>query len=878
MATPDSPTFPVRPNNRPALNHFRYRLGAYPGVLDAMLRELNASADLAHWTHRAVDDPGIGLIESAAVVADILTFYQEHYANEAFLRTATWRESVQELVRLTGYRLAPGIGGRASFAVEVKGTAPVTVPAGFPIKADLANVDDSVDFLTTDEHTAYPALGKFHLYRQRHTSSTLYATSSEFEIFAIDDSEDPDGLGAFDLKKGDKLMLVGAAPAWVTTGSTLSNQAAAQIVKVSKVTHLLGRIIVGIEGKLDSSWWGSVTAYRVNRVFRHFAHNAPVKTTYQTGSGSSMVSQQKDTYFDRHVAKEYPHTCYDDPPEYLYTHLPINIIPLDQEVNDLSLRARILVELTVSPTATEGETLRRLVLVHTVRGLQGRTMSWSNVNGPSTWIDVGSKPLLGSTHFREARADIREFRVHEVTSGALSLRHVSFGYNGNITTHNQLYHYATAADAEWLVGRRLYFLAADGRFAHAAVTAIDTASPTYARLRQVTLDQKPKGFKRQEFDEAAPTADVFGNIVDVTQGKPESSVPLGNGDARESFQTFKLPKAPLTYLLVPEATPPHVPELSIHVNGREWTRVDSFFGRGAREEIYVVRENAAGESYVQFGDGETGARLPSGINNVVAEYRTGIAALGPGKPGTKPSAGARLDNLEKFTLAGEVSEGATSEEAGKARIAAPGKLQSLGRLVSLRDYETETLQIGGVVTATAAWEVILGVPTIHLCVLLEQAQQSDAQFNAVEAIIRASDQARGPNRHPIAVTQCELRYGYLAVTYAPDPALLVADVEAALRAALGLVGDEEHERSGLFGLRRRRLGEKEYRTRVAGTLQNVPGIVWCRVEHLGLLSPANDPTTLSVPGAPLNLDQVPCASTELLQLHSLHLTLTPATP
>jgi hypothetical protein len=72
-----------------------------------MLRDLNACTDLARWTHRAPDDPGIALIECAAVVADILTFYQEHYANECFLRPAAWRESVQELVRLTGYRFTP---------------------------------------------------------------------------------------------------------------------------------------------------------------------------------------------------------------------------------------------------------------------------------------------------------------------------------------------------------------------------------------------------------------------------------------------------------------------------------------------------------------------------------------------------------------------------------------------------------------------------------------------------------------------------------------------------------------------------------------------------------------------------------------------------
>ena len=88
MSATDSPTFPIRPVNRPALPRIAYRLGAYPDIVDAILRRINAATELARWTHRNADDPGIAIVESAAIVADILTFYQEHYANEAFLRTA----------------------------------------------------------------------------------------------------------------------------------------------------------------------------------------------------------------------------------------------------------------------------------------------------------------------------------------------------------------------------------------------------------------------------------------------------------------------------------------------------------------------------------------------------------------------------------------------------------------------------------------------------------------------------------------------------------------------------------------------------------------------------------------------------------------------
>jgi hypothetical protein len=73
-----------------------------------MIRQLDATANLSAWTHRTADDPGIALPRRRGILGDILTFYQDLYANEAFLRTAQWRDSVSDLVRLLGYRLSPG--------------------------------------------------------------------------------------------------------------------------------------------------------------------------------------------------------------------------------------------------------------------------------------------------------------------------------------------------------------------------------------------------------------------------------------------------------------------------------------------------------------------------------------------------------------------------------------------------------------------------------------------------------------------------------------------------------------------------------------------------------------------------------------------------
>src|SRR5712691_3916510 len=163
----DSFAFPRRPSNRPGLPRIAYRIGRYTDFVEAITRAVDAAPELAAWTHREPDDPGIALIEGAAILGDILSFYQEHYANDAYLRTAAWRESVAELVRLTGYRLAPGIGGRATFAFEARGSKPVTIPARFAVKADLADVATPADFLTDAELIAWPHLGRFNLFRAR---------------------------------------------------------------------------------------------------------------------------------------------------------------------------------------------------------------------------------------------------------------------------------------------------------------------------------------------------------------------------------------------------------------------------------------------------------------------------------------------------------------------------------------------------------------------------------------------------------------------------------------------------------------------------------------------------------------------------------------
>ncbi len=210
----------------------------------------------------------------------------------------------------------------------------------------------------------------------------------------------------------------------------------------------------------------------------------------------------------------------------------------------------------------------------------------------------------------------------------------------------------------------------------------------------------------------------------------------------------------------------------------------------------------------------------------------------------------------------------------KARDAAPGKVQSLGRIVSLADFESETLSLPGVVAASAAWDLHDGIPAVILRVMLKAGRE--AEFAALRGTLAHLQRCRGPDRFPVIVQQALPRYTYLDLHYARDPLRRAEDVDAAVRARLGLAGDAATERSGLFGLHARRLGEREYASRIEGYVQNVDGVLWCKVVALGRFAAnAIDPSVLLLPPAPRpNAAVLPCAAHELLQLEARHLSLT----
>jgi predicted phage baseplate assembly protein len=137
---------PVSVANRPGLPALTYRVGTHATFLETMLARLSTLYidvpidgrddqteriyPLTTLGTRSTDDPAIALLDAWAIVAHILSFYQERIANEGYLRTATERLSILELAHLVGYKLRPGLAASVYLGFTLQAGHTVDIPAG----------------------------------------------------------------------------------------------------------------------------------------------------------------------------------------------------------------------------------------------------------------------------------------------------------------------------------------------------------------------------------------------------------------------------------------------------------------------------------------------------------------------------------------------------------------------------------------------------------------------------------------------------------------------------------------------------------------------------------------------------------------------------
>lgn len=786
-----------KPYNRAGLPHIKYRIGTYSDFREFILQELDRNQILKGLTYRNPDDPSIALLEGASLLGDILTFYQELYANEAFLRTAQWRESVAALVRLTGYRLSPGLGGTASVAFEVKEGTDVTIPKGFPVKAQLEGCNEPADFETDKEIVAIPALGKFRLYRKTSCSNR----KEKISVFSILTSKLEAAGQKIETK--DRLLFFNT--------SYYSNSS---IVSIKKVEQKFDRTYFYIDGYVNfTASVLSLTVYKLGRTFRHFGYNAPPNVITIDSNVTPVKVTQESVSYSRNLRED---------TEYEINNLSVTKFtskefPINGEVTDIAPGGTIIIE---TP---------KVAVRPTINYVRQETMTWGAVTGAATVMSIDTE--LGI--FTE---DIRKIIIHETIGKPFNLENIP----KPASDPDGLYYFGDLKTYLKLQNRQLALRKDDGTYAEITThteTQYISSSDHGVTFRRITYKKSENWpFSEDDFQLDNPTVDVYGNVVKVTQGKKQKEVVLGNGDARVAFQTFKLPKFPLTH--VNTETGECEPRIEVYVGGRMWKRVDTLLECKPSDEVYVVREDDESISRVQFGDGKTGRRLPTGSDNITAIYWTGIGAYGEAIEGNDPQAGEKLNRLGKVRLPGVVSGGCEPESSENARCASPGKVQSLSRLVSLKDFESEALAIPGVQMASAVYDILDGTPTILLTVLMENGREKELQ--SVRDTINRYNTCRGAQRYPVSIIESKHLYVYIDADVGYDPIMKWQVIEKNIREALGAMGDEGNgtdSSHGLFSIGMRGFGENEYATRVEGVMQNVDGVVWVKVKCFSAIKP-----------------------------------------
>lgn len=125
---------------------FDYTNRDYDSLVASLLD--TAALKLPEWTDRSENDLGRLLLELFAQVGDVLLYYQDRIANEAFLSTAVERRSVIDLLELIGYTLGTPAPASVELTLTAKNDAatPVQVQPGARFATEAVPGKPAVEF------------------------------------------------------------------------------------------------------------------------------------------------------------------------------------------------------------------------------------------------------------------------------------------------------------------------------------------------------------------------------------------------------------------------------------------------------------------------------------------------------------------------------------------------------------------------------------------------------------------------------------------------------------------------------------------------------------------------------------------------------------
>jgi hypothetical protein len=818
---------PASVENIPGLSSLVYRTGTHGRFKTSMQTNLAAKPALDKLTSRDDDDASIALLDGWATVLDILTFYQERIADEGYLRTAKERRSVLELARHISYTLSPGVaaGTFLAFTMDEAIGSPTKalIPAGTKTQSVPAQGELPQVFQTSE---VILARKEYNAIRPRLSQPQVISTSMQSVMLSGTN---------LNIKKGDIVM--------IKNGSSKMAKKVLEVTLDEKLNNT--RIDFGTpklspdkydgpslaEGKLDDlknykilnsdaidlilarKWKEEVLAsllkikkWDVEKLVEGIREKMGNPVDSNKGV---YIFRQTASIFGYNASKQvtYDANRYPNPPS-LWDEWTLKetegIVFLDN-ANDKILPDSFAV------IKSQNESIENST-VYQINDANVESRTEYGISSKTTRLKVSPSYHWDLTYKNPSL--IRDLIVYSQSEN-LTLTEVSIDdvIEGNTIILNGPYPEIFSGQKMIITGELSNL---HGIFAN-EVRTIDKVILEGGFTVVTFLERLDNAYIRN-------TVTINANVVGASHGETKTEI-LGSGDGTKYFQEFQLKQIPLTYTSASSASGNQT-TLEIRVNNILWEEVPTLFGTKPDDKVYVTRIADNGTVTVKFGDGKTGARLPSGMENVRATYRVGTGLSGLLKKGQlsqlmTPQLGVRGVTNPLATTGGE-----DPEKLENARHNAPLTVLTLDRIVSLQDYEDFSLSFAGIGKARAdlMWDGEQQV--VYITIASASGDTVDESSDLFRNLSTAINKARHSN-HKVIIESFNPLFFDIKVKVLVDSNYLadkvIDEVEAVLENA--------------FSFELRQFGQSVTPSEITAIIQNVEGVIAVDLDTLNGLDP-----------------------------------------
>jgi hypothetical protein len=636
------------------------QIGIFPAFRAMMLEDASREVALrgANWLGRDVEDFAVMLTEMFAYVCDVLAFYDGLTANESYLRTVVRLSAIRKLTGLIGYLPRPAVAAVVDLALSLDGRLPITIPEETAFRSASFTSSTGKEkpqvFTALEAATLHPLRARFTLVPQSQatlagpTGGTLLTKTLVCKRGSV-------------TVKAEDVALVRAGISYV----------AALVESVENVEDAAGNLITQVNFKASLKLSSGIPLS--NTALQRPTGTAFVNSAfyvYVSSSTASLINayQSNGVYLDA-----------------LYKSIKPGDVVLLRKGNYVRW-------FKVTVADTYNWTVKAAQTITTTSGSTTSTTTVPAVTTPVTRLtfdtswDDSTRRVPEDTGAWSWTAAVEDFTFYFGMSAAGTLTgqaDAKIGAGDVLKVREKVESVPTEYQPDTFILRDL-----DENTVSVGATLSTNGTLTVSDADTWTTD-------------FTPPVTVYGAVLRATRGEKVTNELLGVGNGSSASQMFKLKKKPLTYLSAAGTESGVQSTLEIYVDNVKWREVQRFYGRGADELIYIIRQDDKGESWVTFGDGVRGARLATGAQVVGSYYFGAGEAAPPARTITQmvtPVKGVT-------TLINPIGAfgGADAEDEAGMKGYAPHSAMMLGRAVSLPDYEAVAAGTSGVLVAKTEW-------------------------------------------------------------------------------------------------------------------------------------------------------------------------------